>query len=123
EVPRLFVDGADHLHLPTWMLRYEVTCRTPKIKAYGNWLLAAWELYIRDPQADRYAIFQDDLICCRNLREYIEKTDYPANGYLNLYSFPENERGGKKGWVPTRNQKGLGAVGLVFDNATMHKLL
>ena len=125
--PRLFVDCKEHSRwshirsFPEWMDKYEVTVRTPRIRTAGNWLLTALELYIRCPNADRYAIFQDDLTTYDNLREYLEKTPYPDKGYQNLYLFPENERN-RTGWYRS-NQKGLGAVGLVFSNEAIRVLL
>lgn len=70
---------------------------------------------IRSPFAHYYAMFQDDFIISRNVRPYIEAT-YPIDGYLNLYTFPKNQvlSQGKPGWYYS-NQKGLGAVALIFD--------
>ncbi|HYE70412.1 MAG TPA: hypothetical protein VD932_02690 [Aquabacterium sp.] len=129
--PRLFVDGGipasalyRDLGLPT-TVRDQV-CRAvpdrPRVRAhghaFGNWLLGALELLVREPQADRYAIFQDDVIACRNLREYLERSTYPDHGYLNLYTVKLNERfkprDQSKGWFVT-SQRGLGAVALVFS--------
>lgn len=114
--PMLFVDGESD---PTsWReeFRLEVVCRYPRIGAFGNWLLALGELYIRMPNAHYYAIFQDDILVSRNLRSYIESIEYPDKGYLNLYTFPKNHAlsRGRTGFYPS-NQKGLGALGLVFD--------
>lgn len=114
--PMLFVDGEND---PTsWRdeFKLEVVCRYPRIGAFGNWLLALGELYIRMPHADYYAIFQDDIVTSRNLRTYIESIEYPDKGYLNLYTFPKNHAlsRGRTGFYPS-NQKGLGALGLVFD--------
>jgi hypothetical protein len=121
--PRLFVDGASDLtgwerefHLP-------VTIRTsPALRVAGNWVLALYELYIREPTAERYALFQDDMVCYRNLRTYLDQCTYPGEdpkgvplslngvpsaplspGYWNLYTFSNtNEplvKGKKVGWV------------------------
>ena len=104
----------------------QVTHRNPRTRAYGNWLLAMWELFLRNPQADRYAIFQDDLVMYRNLRSYLDAAYYPEKGYLNLYSFPVNEAvaDGQDyvGWYKS-NQKGQGAVALVFDADAVDALL
>jgi len=131
--PRLFVDGAEtdvdyrHFDLP-------ITTRFPHVHAYPHWVLSAWELYLRSPEADRYAIFQDDLLAVRHLRQYLERTPYPANGYLNLYTFQESNetlvRDKPPGWYEASTldkseqwQTGRGAVGLVFDRAAMIALL
>lgn len=130
--PRLFIDDpppfAGHpKELPT-------TYRHPRIRTYGNWILAVVELVCREPLADRYAIFQDDILALRNLRQYLEKCRYPDRGYLNLYTFPCNQAKfppdddphrrfpHKTGWFLS-NQRGLGALGLVFSQDVAYKLL
>ena len=117
--PRLFVDGPGEapVVLPS-------VNRDPSVGTVGNWILSMWELYLRDPVADRYAIFQDDLVCCRNLKSYLNGYKYPSMGYLNLLTFASNENfiKGKRGWVES-DQMGKGAVGLVFDNAAVKVLL
>lgn len=119
--PWLFVDGCFEHGLPEWVPAFGNTCRMPAVRTFGNWVLAAWELYIRNPRADRYAIFQDDLIACKNLRKYLELCPYPDHGYLNLYLFPCNHLD-QFGWYPA-NQQGKGAVGLVFDRPALQELL
>lgn len=108
--PRLFIDG--HYHHPS-------------IGAYGNWLLAVWELYIRQPRANMYAIFQDDLVMCRGVREYLERCKYPEKGYLNLFTFATNENivhGKSEGWMLS-DQLGKGALALVFSHEAIVTLL
>ncbi len=125
--PRLFIDGAQnddqhrHFDLP-------MTLRWPKIRAWGNWWLGINELYIRQPHADRYAMFQDDILCMRNLKQYLEKTPYPESGYCNLAVYPQNHEAGRKGWYrapsgPKTNWRGLGAQGLVFDRNALLTLI
>lgn len=116
--PHLFVDGTPDAHQYEARYQLPVTVRGQTIRGYGNWLLALMELWLRYPGRDRYAIFQDDLVMCRNVREYLEKSDFPKRGYLNLYTFPQNHRmfGNKKDFYVS-NQAGLGALALVF-NAT-----
>ena len=127
--PRLFVDGEPErfsdLGLP-------VTFHVPRVRTVGNWLLAAMELLIRNPQADRYAIFQDDIVCVGNLRKYLEAVPYPDHGYCNLFTFRENENviRERSGWVVAHSlngkpgwQKGLSALGLVFSREALTVLL
>jgi len=123
--PRLFVDGARR-PVP-WELKcpgLEVTTRYPTIKTWGNWVLSLYELYIREPGADRYAMFQDDLVTYKNLKDYLEHRPLPARGYLNLYTFPSNQQlaGERRGWFES-NQMGRGAVGLVFGREFVTTLL
>lgn len=141
--PWIFVDGAT----PTEALEYERIFGLPtqnrryNIKTAGNWSLALLELFIRDPVADRYAIFQDDIITCRNLRAYLETVPYPdpeaingnkevPKGYLNLYTFPDNHRviprddsGNLRIGFHKSNQRGLGAVALIFSNQAVVDLM
>lgn len=123
ESPRLFIDGADHSVIPSSLHKYPITSHCPNLRTYGNWILSAWELYVREPHAERYAIFQDDFVTYPNLRQYLEQCDYPARGYWNLYTFPINERKEANGWYVAPHQRGLGAVALVFSNECLRKLL
>ena len=137
DFPRLFVDGAsngfERFNLP-------VTYRADTIRTAGNWTLSLMELYIREPLADRYAVFQDDFVTYSGLREYLESIEYPARGYWNLYTFPHNQpeqlavriEDGKRthpdldpnqrGFYRS-DQYGKGAVALVFDLNAVTTLL
>lgn len=122
--PRLFVDGCDGGAMDKviyGVFGLEVTYRWPKIRTFGNWALGMWELYIRNPWADRYTLFQDDILLCKNLRRYLESVELRPKTYWNLYTTPANrqcarlEAGGEmKGFFPS-NQMGKGALALVFD--------
>jgi hypothetical protein len=133
ESPRLFVDGCeDPVGFARDLLarspRFDlaVTGRWPAVKCAPNWHLSMLELFLRDPHADFFAIFQDDLICSRNLRGLIER-GIPPKAYLNLFTYPVNQQeaerqGVKQGWFKAV-QRGKGAVGLVFPNAAVKVLL
>lgn len=121
--PRLFVDGCkDPAAYDSFGL--EVTTHFPSIRTAGNWILALWELLHRFPDADRFAIFQDDFVTYPNLRDYLEKCKYPERGYLNLITFPENQdfAKGRLGWYQS-TQTGRGAVALVFNLLATQTLL
>ncbi len=122
--PRLFVDGAKDAEKYR-QFGLEVTTRFPTIHTAGNWILSLAELYIREPTAERFAIFQDDLITYRNLRQYLERCEYPEEGYWNLYTFPQNQKlvpKGVEGWFIS-NQRGLGAIATVFSLDAVVRLL
>jgi hypothetical protein len=123
--PRLFVDGCSDFALYD-SFGLEVTLRpSPAIRAHGNFVLSLWELYVRDPNASRYVIFQDDMVACKDLKGYLELCDYPARGYWNLYTFPINLQlcpENHTGWFES-NQRGLGAVALVFNHEAARLLL
>lgn len=120
--PRLFIDGG--CEIPENLRAYPTTHHQTPVRAYGNWWLGLIELVIRHPMADRYAIFQDDLVTCPNLRRYLEKCKYPDKGYLNLYTFPSQEKRAPEegGWYES-TQHGKGAVGLVFNRDAVRSLL
>lgn len=123
DAPRLFVDG---LQSPDSYDEFglKVTARHPNVLTAGSWMLALWELYARDPFADRYAIFQDDVVTYKNLRGYLERCGYPKQGYLNLCTYPQNQdlANGRQGWYAS-NQMGRGAQALVFSRDAVIALL
>ncbi len=127
DAPRLFVDGDSNCDSWRNEFNLEVTSRYPNIRTYGNWILALAELYIRDPWADRFAIFQDDFVTYKNLRAYLDAQEMVDKGYWNLYTFPKNQvrapdNGNTAGWYLS-NQKGLGAVALIFSREGVIALL
>ena len=128
EKPKLFIDGGTFEEAKEFaaFVGLEFTHRHEPLKTAGNWLLSILELFIRSPKAERYAIFQDDLICCTNLKSYLEQSKYPTDGYLNLYLFSSNMHVKPKevtsGWFRS-NQLGRGAVALVFSRDALRKLL
>jgi hypothetical protein len=126
--PRLFVDGAGPADYAS--LGLPLTCRDgPPLGAWGNWALALYELYVREPVCERYAIFQDDVLAVADLRAYLDACRFPKKGYWNLYTAANAEmavqdRGVHCGWIegpPHPNnidqQCWRGALGLVFDRA------
>jgi len=129
--PRLLVDGSNDPQSYEKEFNLEVTCRSPNIRTFGNWMLGMAELYIRNPCARLYAMFQDDFVTYIGLREYLSKCDYPDKGYFNLYTFPSNQDDSKSGWYPGAllrsgqpgYQTGRGAVALVFTNEGLTTLL
>lgn len=128
--PKIFVDGSKDILGWEKQFNLEVVVRSNRIKAYGHWILTLAEMYIRNPFAERYAIFQDDFITYKNLKSYLEICKYPDRGYWNLYTFPSNQaicpkepHGSQKiGWFES-NQLGKGAVALIFDNKTVIDLI
>jgi hypothetical protein len=75
-------------------------------------------------------MFQDDIRCVSNLRQYLEQVEYPARCYLNLYTkvwdqpdklaeggmfgTPSDVQPHTYGFYPSE-QCGRGALGLVFS--------
>ena len=134
--PRLFVDGGRGEDYENFGLEY--TLRSNNVSCMGNWHSGMVELYHRNPWADRYAMFEDDFVTYKHLKEYLELIPYPHRGYLNLLTFRENEevirnkpfgfhkaaalRGGEiLGGEPQTVARG--AVALVFSNEAIVALL
>lgn len=124
--PRIFVDGCTPQEAVTHYTQFglPLTIRD-NVRTAGNWVLTLYELYIRNPSAERFAIFQDDFIAIRNLKRYLEVSKYPSQGYQNLYTFPSNQMiapPNYTGWY-VAHQLGKGAVALVFSNEAVRLLL
>ncbi len=114
--PVLFVDGQI-----TGYDDHEVVCH-PRVGQMRNWMHAIFYLFTTK-DADRYAIFEDDVQACRQLRAYLER--FPAGKvYWNLITLDENRvfTQDVPGWHES-NQLGRSACGLVFDRSTVDCLL
>lgn len=129
--PSLFVDGIDSRDVHRkYTSRYpfcEVTSRSQPARTHGNWVLALTELYVKNPTHERFAVFQDDLICSKNLRQYLERCrPLDERGYYNLYTVPMNEELSPSqeyvGWFLS-NQLGKGALATVLTNEGARELL
>jgi len=130
--PDLYVDGilSPEIIDASLLLPVNVVHERHNVKTFSHWHLTLLDMYSRNPWAQYYAIFQDDFICVRNLKEYLQSCTFPEKGYLNLFTFMENETtiSGKKGWVEAKRssegtQLGRGAVGLVFNHSSCEALL
>jgi hypothetical protein len=133
--PRLFVDGARPDDVTRYMGSFglDVTGHLPAVRVHGNWCLSMHELWIRHPDAERFALFQDDLLAVKNLRQYLERVPYPDGpvgirtdrtpGYLNLYACPAEEKRNLPRGFSESNQNGRGALALVFSREALLTLL
>ncbi len=130
EKPHLFVDGYSDCCKTYSKLDFSgLTIRWPKCGAYGNWVCTLWELYVKNPSAQMYAIFQDDILCVAGLRAYLEGTCKAPDSYWNCYTTPQNQvvcpyagRNHVRGWYRS-NQRGHGGLGLVFTREGVQLLL
>jgi hypothetical protein len=137
--PDIFVDGVPggEAYFVSPDLCERVHYRTHNIKTYSHWLLTLIEMYLRNSRATYYVMFQDDLVLCKGVREYLETFVYPNDGYLNLYTALGNDRitvtsGGERvstkkeykydGWHDS-NQLGQGGLCFVFDNKSVVDML
>lgn len=146
--PHLFVDDEPDPGSYLWKsFGLDVTGHHPKLGTVGNWVTALWTLWVMDPHADRYALFQDDVVFCKGLREYLDAAPWVEKTYLNLYSSEYNEvlvakakpgtwmesyvlnSGGRVqpelavGPATERWQCGKGALAIVFDGGGVMQML
>ncbi len=127
--PRLFVDGEQD-QCPWSYPGYEFTPRWPAVHAFGNFWLGLLELYLRYPLADLFGMFQDDILLCRNTRQYVEESIPQVLGrinkplYFNLFTCKPNEDLVKMNGVKWHfsNQLGWGGQALVLPRDTMQKM-
>lgn len=127
----VFVDGPCPPLESSILDRMTVVSRSKNLGAFGNCILAIWELYLRNPKSTRYFIFQDDVIYSKNLNQYLTRTQQSFKDYhlLNLYNVPQNEERVpkvndviKQGWYPS-NQRGRGALALSMSRDFVQHLL
>lgn len=99
------------------------TLRQHPSGSFCNWWLALWELWMRESNADRYLLVEDDVVFCKSIREYIESTPLPDAGVLSLYVSTGGE-GSTPGWHPAaEHRKGVGALAYLWTNQSMRRLL
>ena len=90
----LYMDG--EVEIDKEFKGYPVTLRDPPFGPWKNWIATLEELYQTYPDRDAYAIFQDDVSFCKNVREFAEKTlwadDERSMGVASFYSPSHYER-------------------------------
>lgn len=130
--PVIAIDGpADEL-LPRLRNDYQIISRHSNVRTFAHWHLTLLELYSRNPWSEFYAIFQDDMLCVQNLRQYLTACTWPEKSYLNLFTFMENDAivdsATARGWLEAARAKeghqlGRGAVALAFSHDAVETLL
>lgn len=118
--PVIFLDDAPHI--PSYFQCCSVVRRNLSLGAFGNFVLGMWELYLRNPNADRYIMFQDDVVCYKNLRQYLEACNLLSLAYYNLYTWDVNIKRNMPGWSLS-DQMSRGALALMFGNQALRDLL
>ena len=90
----LFMDGK--VEVDDEFSHYPVTIREPKLGAWKNWITTLKDLYELYPERDAYAIFQDDVSFCKNVKKFAEKTLWANSerhmGVASFYSPSHYER-------------------------------
>lgn len=95
--PEVFYDGADKFVDPYLMCQYDFHTTTRKLGPYGNWLRAMKYLVNMEPQAQWYAIFQDDIVVAKNTHDWFLE-EFPKLcvdeylGCVSLYTSKVNQQ-------------------------------
>ena len=88
------------VHIDPRFFKYGVTARSQRLGAWKNWLTSLFELRKRKPNADVYAIFQDDVILCKNIKRYLECELWPSPFTAFVSVFTPNHYKGRSTWNP-----------------------
>jgi hypothetical protein len=124
--PHFFVDGPFR-DIDRLRRHGEVTQRHRAVGGWPSFLLAATELYLREPAADAYLLVEDDVVFCRDVAAYLEH----PHGELELASLYSSarveQRIAGRGIGFTRLNPGWhvssGSLALVFSNPTLERFL
>ena len=124
EQSRLFVDGS--VDLPVSAQEHDFTARDQPTGAFPNYVLALYEMYLRDPDANAYLLLQDDavLFASPELKTYLESVLWPEAGpcIASLYCSSKYTRQ-QAGWHRFQEQWVWGAVAFVFSSEALRHFL
>jgi hypothetical protein len=89
--PHVFKEPGVSLH-PN-IFKNGFTERPRRLGAWKNWLYGLKELREKNPDADIYGMFQDDVLLCKNIRSYLEINLPPENtGVFSVFT-PSHYKG------------------------------
>lgn len=92
----------------------DLVVRTPQAGGWSNFLLALQELNLRFPHADRYAMFQDDVLVPRGLAKWIEANVRSDAAIWSLFCAKHHEKR-TPGWIDVKAGYGFcGAQAIVI---------
>ncbi len=111
---QLFAEpGAD---IPAGFQHLPVTRQGRALGVFGNTVTALSALYLSQPQAEAFALFQDDISVAEGLRAWCNRELWPSGqGLVSLFTMKE-QSGTATGWQVA--QRGMfrtfGALGFIF---------
>lgn len=111
--PRIFAEPDSPI--PDEFRNVPLTQHRETLGCWPNYYMALQELLTRQPDADAYAIFQDDIIVAKGTREYLERALWPTEtcGVVSIYCSLAYAQE-KPGWY-TLDQKWVwGACAFIF---------
>ena len=118
----LFLDGT--VRVPENYTHLQTTWREQSIGACPAWVLSLAELVVLHPQADAYALFQDDVLphYGDSLREYLERALWP-DGQAGVVSLYNPGIGLKPGWQVIPSEWDWGAQAVIFSPPAVRTFL
>ncbi|WP_339733651.1 glycosyltransferase [uncultured Gimesia sp.] len=122
--PRLFAEPG--VEIPSEFNRLPVSRRDETLGAFPNWYLALTELVLRNPRAEAFLLCQDDVLFSADIRDYLERTLWPANqiGVVSIYCPSHYSQAAKPGFIrEDRGWKSWGALAYIFSNPSARAIL
>lgn len=98
--------------------------RQHRLGCWRNYVQTIKDLLQLRPQAEAIAIFQDDIVVCRDLRDFLEHDLWPSaqTGVVSLYSAEEYEAGESVG-IDRRGKMILGLCAAIYPRHIAEKLV
>ena len=124
EKPHVFAEPS--VQLAAEFANLPCTRRSTKLGAFPNWYVTLTELVMLLPNADAFAVVQDDIVCTTGLRDYLEKTLWPAPelGVVSAYCPSHYSRGEARGYfVENNGWDTWGALFYIFPNPSAKAIL
>jgi len=105
---------------------YPVTYRPCRYGDWTNWVCAFFELFIANPDANAFVLFEDDITLSMHIRNYLDWAIPKLGrfGCLSLYT-PPTHHSDWKGWHDEADAGWAlsGAQGMVFTRPSLQRFL
>lgn len=101
-----------------------VVQRHKRLGCWRNYVQTLRDLLCLQPNAEAIAVFQDDVVACLDLREFLEHDLWPSQrtGVVSVYS-PEEYEAGESIGIDRRKKMILGLQGAVYPRAVAQRLV
>jgi len=111
--------------IPTEFRHLPVTRQGRSLGVFGNTVTALSALYLSQPSAEAFALFQDDISVAGGLREWCDRELWPSGqGLVSLFTIREQSEQ-NPGWHVARRgmYRTFGALGFVFRRDVLLEFL
>lgn len=101
-----------------------VILRTERLGCWRNYVQTLRDLLRLNPTAEAIMIWQDDVVACRDLREFLEHDLWPSitTGVVSVYS-PEEYESGEAVGIDKRRRMVLGVCAAIYPRAVAERLV